>query len=211
MRALVISSVCFYSEGISRALREDGFDVATATSTSDGTGPDARDYDVALVDLVSDTLEETLSSLVDRVPVVGLALTADPPVASAAALGVRVFVGSDQSLATLVQATRSAIAGDAVCPPSVAAALFGSLGREQEPRTAVPVEALTTREREIARLLVRGLSNKEIARELTIEATTVKNHVHQVLRKLDVRRRGQAADMLRDMWTERSSRSIPTA
>jgi two-component system, NarL family, nitrate/nitrite response regulator NarL len=57
--------------------------------------------------------------------------------------------------------------------------------------------ALTAREREIAGLIVEGLSNKEIAARLQIELPTVKNHVHHILSKLNANRRGQAAAMLR--------------
>jgi two-component system, NarL family, nitrate/nitrite response regulator NarL len=54
-------------------------------------------------------------------------------------------------------------------------------------------ERLTTRELEVLRLIDEGLSNKEIANALSIELTTVKNHVHHILKKLDVRRRTAAA------------------
>ena len=52
---------------------------------------------------------------------------------------------------------------------------------------------LTHREKEIVALVEQGLSNKEIARSLRIENATVKNHVHSILSKLQVRRRGEAA------------------
>ena len=51
---------------------------------------------------------------------------------------------------------------------------------------------LTAREREVLELLDRGLSNKEIARELCIQVSTVKNHVHHILEKLGVGRRSAA-------------------
>jgi DNA-binding NarL/FixJ family response regulator len=56
---------------------------------------------------------------------------------------------------------------------------------------------LTSREREIAVLIEEGLSNKEIARRLCIELATVKNHVHHILEKMQVRRRAQAAAAVR--------------
>ncbi|MGJ5220226.1 response regulator transcription factor [Bradyrhizobium oligotrophicum] len=56
---------------------------------------------------------------------------------------------------------------------------------------------LTPRECEILRMIEVGLSNKEIARNLRIEVGTVKNHVHNILEKLNVRRRNQAAHRLR--------------
>jgi two-component system nitrate/nitrite response regulator NarL len=52
---------------------------------------------------------------------------------------------------------------------------------------------LTSREREIAALIERHLSNKEIACALGIEVATVKNHVHNLLQKLSVHRRSEAA------------------
>jgi two-component system, NarL family, nitrate/nitrite response regulator NarL len=56
---------------------------------------------------------------------------------------------------------------------------------------------LTSREQEILALIDDGMSNKEIARRLTIEVRTVKNHVHNLLEKLQVHRRGEAAALVR--------------
>jgi DNA-binding NarL/FixJ family response regulator len=55
------------------------------------------------------------------------------------------------------------------------------------------VAALSPRERQILALIDEGLANKEIAHRLGIELATVKNHVHHILEKLQVTRRGQAA------------------
>ena len=57
---------------------------------------------------------------------------------------------------------------------------------------------LTSRELEVAELIERGLSNKEIAAQLSIAVTTVKNHVHSILEKLNVHRRGEAASLVRN-------------
>ena len=209
MRALVISDVRFYREGIADALRQDGF-VAAAIDATPAAIERARrregSTDVALIDLVEKTFRGSLQALGGDVPVVGLALTRTPGIAAAAALGVRAFVGCEQTLAELLQATRRAAAGEAVCPASIAAVLFATLGGTDQSGPAQPVDTLTVRERQIAKLLIDGLSNKEIAAELVIEPTTVKNHVHQILGKLGARRRGQAAAMLADRWIERSPR-----
>ncbi len=53
--------------------------------------------------------------------------------------------------------------------------------------------ALTKREMQVVALIDRGLSNKEIARELDLEISTIKNHAHSILAKYNVRRRVQAA------------------
>ena len=55
------------------------------------------------------------------------------------------------------------------------------------------LEGLSAREKDVARLLVRGVSNKEIARALRIEVVTVKKHVGNICRKLGARNRTQAA------------------
>ena len=57
---------------------------------------------------------------------------------------------------------------------------------------------LTRRERQIVGLIDQGLSNKEIASRLCIELPTVKNHVHNILEKLHVRRRGEAVARIRE-------------
>lgn len=56
---------------------------------------------------------------------------------------------------------------------------------------------LTPRERQIVSLIDKGLSNKAIAKELSVESNTVKNHVHSILNKYGVRHRGEAAAMFR--------------
>ena len=61
--------------------------------------------------------------------------------------------------------------------------------------------ALSSREGEILALVEQGRSNKEIARQLAISAATVKNHMHNILQKLQVSRRGQAAARLRERST----------
>jgi DNA-binding NarL/FixJ family response regulator len=59
---------------------------------------------------------------------------------------------------------------------------------------------------EIAYLIDLGLSNKEIATQLFIEVSTVKNHVHNLLEKLNVRRRGEAAARLRPLMLHFAAR-----
>ena len=71
-------------------------------------------------------------------------------------------------------------------------------------RTAGPASSdsrVTRREQEVLALVDHGLSNKEIAARLNISPTTVKNHVHRILEKLQVRRRGAAAASLHDSAT----------
>jgi DNA-binding NarL/FixJ family response regulator len=65
-------------------------------------------------------------------------------------------------------------------------------GKREKPVAAKPDE-LSRREMDVLELLVQGLSNKQIAKELFIDETTVKTHLHRIFEKLNVRDRTQAA------------------
>jgi DNA-binding NarL/FixJ family response regulator len=108
--------------------------------------------------------------------------------------GVMGFVSRSGSVDELVSAIDCVDRGEAVVSPRVTAMLAQRLARIAAPvaKEYTP-EQLTPRELEILTLIVDGLSNKEIAVRLCIELATVKNHVHSVLQKMHVRRRGEAA------------------
>ena len=120
--------------------------------------------------------------------------------------GIDGYVANDGSLADVVATVESVGRGETIVSPKLAASLFQRLAdhRRRREMAGAPTDTpeLTAREREILSLLEQGLTNKEIARTLGIELATVKNHVHRVLEKLKVSRRGQAAARARDrqMW-----------
>jgi DNA-binding NarL/FixJ family response regulator len=110
----------------------------------------------------------------------------------AGALG---YVLKDTSSENLLNAIRAAARGESFLQPSVAAKVVSEFAR-LNPAPASPTtdtEPLTARERDILRLMVDGLSNREIADELVITEGTVKNHVTNILSKLGVQSRTQAA------------------
>src|SRR2546421_13075479 len=119
-------------------------------------------------------------------------------VLASAEAGAIAYVPREASLEDLVAVIECAVRGEAVCSPRVAGALLRRIavlatdGRSDR----VPAR-LTKREREIMGLIDEGLSNKEIAKRLRIEVATVKNHVHNILEKLQVHRRGEAAARVR--------------
>jgi len=84
--------------------------------------------------------------------------------------------------------------GEALLAPSLTQRLIAEHVRRPPPSTGVPkgLEELTEREREVLLLVVRGLSNDEIAGELVVSLATVKTHVNRILAKLDLRSRVQA-------------------
>ena len=102
----------------------------------------------------------------------------------------------------LFEAIQAAARGESFLQPSVAAKVveeFARMARQAPSRPAPRVEPLTTRELEILRLLAAGHSNREIGNRLYITEGTVKNHVTEILGKLEVHDRTQAALKARDL------------
>ncbi|HWA17115.1 MAG TPA: response regulator transcription factor, partial [Gemmatimonadales bacterium] len=110
--------------------------------------------------------------------------------------GIAGFVGREASTDDLLLSVEGSMKGELHCSPKVAGQLLRRLASRAEP-TNPPRLPLTGREAEIFRLVEMGLSNKEIAAQLGIEVGTVKNHVHNLLEKLRVRRRSEAIERLR--------------
>jgi two-component system, NarL family, nitrate/nitrite response regulator NarL len=123
--------------------------------------------------------------------------TEDEVVACAEA-GVSGYLLREQPPAELIDVVSRVARGETYCPPRVAAALMRRVGtRSVERQASIGPGRLTRRESEILDLIEQGRSNKEIARMLCIEVRTVKNHVHNLLEKFQVHRRGDAAAILR--------------
>jgi len=106
--------------------------------------------------------------------------------------GAAGFVTADASIDDLVTAIERIAQAELVCSPRIAAQLFGRIS-ERGQRLSVEPKSLTGREREVLDCLRQGKSNKEIAHKLNIAEPTVKNHVHNLLDKLHVTTRAQAA------------------
>lgn len=203
-RTVVVSAIRLYRDSLATLLPQlgGGEVVAHASDAREAVAAvKAREVDVVVLDVVAEGPE-----------VVGLLADADPSVAivvigvtgdevellgfvEAGACG---YVTRDDSLSDLVSAIQCAARGEAVCSPRVTRALMRRLQvRAMANDDASGLAALTAREAEIVDLLGEGLSNKEIALRLYIELPTVKNHVHNILAKLGVTRRGEAAARVR--------------
>jgi len=93
----------------------------------------------------------------------------------------------------MLGALRHVLAGETYVPSMIAGEeVEGSVDENGAPAATGPIGTLTAREREVLKLLVAGLTNKEIGRELGIQEVTVKLHLRGIFRKLDVSNRTQA-------------------
>jgi len=106
--------------------------------------------------------------------------------------GASGFVLKDDPPEQLLAAIRTVAAGDALLSPAVTKRVIRQFTRIPRPTPPEELEELSARERDVLRLVARGLSNAEIGQELFISETTVKTHVTHVLHKLDLRDRVQA-------------------
>src|SRR5262245_7016411 len=157
--------------------------------------------DVVLLDAPPADLRARIVEMRDRTPglrVVALAVADEvESVTACAEAGVAGYVTWDASREDLVAVVESAVRGELRCSPEIAGRLLERLGALAAERdSSLPSVRLTAREQEIVGLIRQDLSNKEIAGRLGIEVATVKNHVHNVLEKLNVHRRTQAARLL---------------
>jgi DNA-binding NarL/FixJ family response regulator len=106
--------------------------------------------------------------------------------------GASGFVLKDDSPEQLLAAIRTVAAGDALLSPTVTKRVIQKFARTSRPPLPKEIDDLSEREQDVFRLMTRGLSNGEIAKELFISETTVKTHVTHILQKLNLRDRVQA-------------------
>jgi DNA-binding NarL/FixJ family response regulator len=104
--------------------------------------------------------------------------------------GARAYVLKGVSPQELASVIRSSARGDVYVSPSLAVEMLVSLTRGHAPDS---LQELTSREREILRLIGKGLTNREIGAQIFLSEKTIKHHVTNILQKLQVRSRVEAA------------------
>ena len=201
IKVLFVADIRLYREGLAHALSLDPrFEVvgsaptvAHALELIGASRPDVVVLDMAMLDAYGAL--RRLRAADGGTRVLALAVpNVEPAVLACAEIGVTGFVTREQPLESLCDAVVRAAHGEAVCSPAMTATLLrriATLSTDRAEQSQDP--GLTRREQQILDLVSRGLSNKAIAAELCIEVCTVKNHVHHILEKLGVGRRGEAA------------------
>jgi len=173
--------------------------VAEASNGKEAVEKAARfDPTVVLMDIRMpelDGLEATRRILAANPDARVLVLTTfdlDEYVYEALRAGASGFVLKDDPPEQLIAAVRTVASGDALLSPAVTKRVIGAFTRMPRPTPPRELDDLSAREREVFRLVARGLSNAQIGKELFIGETTVKTHVTHILSKLGLHDRVQA-------------------
>jgi two-component system NarL family response regulator len=160
--------------------------------------------DIALVDIgmpdkdgldVTNVLHKDLPIV--KVIILGMPDLTDEIMACIEA-GASGYVLKESSFEYLVESIRSVKRGESFCSPRMAASLFSRVAELAGEREAESSVKLTPREVEVINKIADGLSNREIAAQLFIEEQTVKNHVHNILDKLQLHNRLEAVQYARE-------------
>jgi DNA-binding NarL/FixJ family response regulator len=209
VRILIVSEVRFFRESLAELLgRDNSISISGSFGELEEFLPaiSAGSTDIVLLDEAFPDGPAVIGRIRNVAPqilvvVIAVAETAENIITWAEA-GAAGYVPRTAALAEIVPLLVEIRLGNQPCLASVAAGLLRRLyiggGANGVIREIQSLPKLTAREAEIAHLIAEGMSNKDIARHLDIGVATAKTHVHNLLRKLNLRRRGQTAMWMRE-------------
>jgi DNA-binding NarL/FixJ family response regulator len=204
MRLLLVDDHTLFRRGLRELLEGYGFAVVAEAPNGSSAVQLARELrpDVTVMDLSMPGMNgvEATQAIVDEDPnarILVLTISAEEEeVLDALLAGACGYLLKDAEVAEIVAGVRAAAAGDAMISPAVATRLVDRLReqrRGERVKSPPKLPALTSRERDILRLLAQGRENSVIAGELLISPSTVKTHIARLLDKLGLDNRVQAA------------------
>ena len=211
LRILVVCGVRYIAEGLAEILERDPSvsvvgvctDLAEAVAASPALQPDVVLLDAQLPEAAAAVRLALDIAPGMRIVATGVRETEDDIVTWAEA-GVIGYIPRTAALGDLIRLVIDIHGGEQYCSGRVAAGLLRRVGviarsaGSASRTTPLIAPALTQRERQVAELIRSGFSDKEIARRLNISLATTKSHVHNLLGKINVRRRSQVAGYVRE-------------
>lgn len=196
-----------------RLLRRHGYVVLLGKSgVCDTTPKDVMksDCDVALLDFVDtewmSEVNRLSASVGHAIKTVALGLDVDSSLfLEAVRCGVMGYLLKDASAADVASVVRAVSRGEVSCPPQLCKILLQTVAqfeRHTQIRKPTGKMGLTLRQQALMKLVAKGLTNKEIAEECHLSEYTVKNHVTRILKRLQVGKRSEAVDAIRECGYE---------
>jgi DNA-binding NarL/FixJ family response regulator len=209
LRVMLVWGVRFAAESLAETLERDPSvsvvglctDVSEAVALSAALQADIIVLDARITDGIA-ALKRALGVAPGMRVVVSAVRETEDDVVAWAEAGAIGYIPRTTPLGDFVRLIVEIHSGNQMCSGWIAAGLLRRIAhtasRNNSRNGLLNVPALTKRERQTAELVKSGLSDKEIARRLNISVATTKVHVHNLLTKLNLRRRSQVAEYLRD-------------
>lgn len=211
LRVLVVSDVRIVQEGLRAVLSRLGEIEVVSTVEPRYAGeqcarlqPEVVLFDAARCESVAYVKDVVRCAPACKVVAFGVHET-DEEILPLAAAGTAGYLRAAVASGDVVSVLERVMHSELPCPERAATAPYREMarlptGKRTGPARGSATSRVSRRELQVARLIDRGLTNKQIARALGIEPATVKNHVHNLCEKLRVHRRGAAAARLRSAW-----------
>jgi DNA-binding NarL/FixJ family response regulator len=202
LRVMLVDDHDLFRTGLRNLLEEQGVQIvaeasdgATALSLVRELAPDVVVMDLNMPGMNGIEATREIARLAPLTRVVVLTISdQDGDVMDAILAGACGYLLKDSSIQDLMQGIRAASVGEALISPHIAAKVLQRIRASGiESDSAVGGPELSDRETEVLRLIANGKDNAEIAAELHISPKTVKNHISNILMKLQIENRIQAA------------------
>jgi DNA-binding NarL/FixJ family response regulator len=202
LRVLLVDDHDLFRTGLRNLLEEQGLDIvgeasegAEALSLVRELAPDVVVMDLNMPGMNGIEATHEIARVAPLTRVVVLTISdQDEDVMDAILAGACGYLLKDSSIQDLMQGIQAASVGEALISPHIAAKVLQRIrAAGVQDDTAVPRPELSERETEVLRLIANGKDNAEIAGDLHISPKTVKNHISNILMKLQIENRIQAA------------------
>ena len=204
IRVLVVDDHALFRRGLEMVLAQEP-DIEVVGEAGDGAEAVERAEellpDVVLMDIRMPRRSgiEACTAIKDVVPSAQIIMLTisdeEADLYEAIKAGATGYLLKEISIDEVATAIRAVAGGQSLISPSMASKLiseFAQLVKRDDDRQQVPAPRLTERELEVLRLVARGMNNRDIARQLFISETTVKNHIRNILEKLQLHSRMEA-------------------
>lgn len=206
IRVAVVDDHPLFREGVTRSLSEiDGFEIVAeggsrdeAVAIAQSLNPDVMLLDISMPGGGLNAVPAILSVAPSQKIVMLTVSEANDDVAAALKEGAKGYILKGIGARALAEVIRTVASGESYVAPTLSAKLLTGQLANSAPAKSNLVAELTRREQEVLHLVASGMSNKQVARKLDLHEKTVKHHMTQIMAKLDVANRTEAAMVLRD-------------
>jgi DNA-binding NarL/FixJ family response regulator len=203
VRVMVVDDHDLFRTGLKNLLEEQGVNIVgeaangqTAIRLASDLAPDVVVMDLNMPGLTGVETTRQLAGIAPLTRVVVLTISADDDdVMNAVMAGACGYLLKDSSIQDLIAGIQAAAAGESLISPQIASKVLQRLRAQSSSEDAAATirAELSDREIEVLKLIANGKDNAQIARELFISPKTVKNHISNILMKLQIDNRIQAA------------------